>query len=792
MVTFMASHFSLWTLLLVLAIPVSAQPCKKNLQGHLQLEGSGEPLAFASLWLHDADLRTTTDAAGDFSFTGLCEGRIYHLEISYLSQIHAVDISVSNTKLSLFFPNDKVLSEVTIAAKSAPHVHTESVCVVDALDFESKQAMSLGEMVRQVPGVNLLQTGANISKPIIQGLHSNRIAIVNNNMVLESQQWGREHAPEIDPFSADKITVVKGAMGVRYGAGAMAGAIVLDPAPLRETAGWGGWATVGGFSNGRSGVGASAVDYRTPGGKLAFRLQGAAKRGGNLRAPDYWLYNTGHAEYNGSFMGTWEQSQRLRHEVSFSRVDQKLAVLKSSHLGNLEQITAAIQLDTPLNNINRFSYQIGRPYQSIQHYTGKYRLTFRINDHWKLYTQYGYQFNQRREYDVVRKTGDAADKAQVSFRLWTNALDVHMEHRGYRYWQGEAGIQAIQSLNYVNRGAFIPNYLTLGGSAWAHERWRRHGVPWEWEIGARYDYRHSQVYTEGNASRDIDRTVQFGNISGVTGLHYHVSEDLSLTLHTGYAWRPPSVYELFAKGVHHGAGTYEEGDSSLVSEKGFNSSLTLNYAHPSIQGFVIVATLYRNQIRDFIYLDPLNTSRVTVRGAFPAYQYRQSNAVLQGADAQVSLPIRYGFSAEIRISLLRAFRTVADNDSTSTHRTDPLPLMPSDRYQYGLSWSKSHSGEHANSTTLRLMASSVLRQTRIPEAGLLSPPPAGFTTLTLDASRAFTITRMKNGKTTQHQWEIGLTVQNLTNQRYREYLNFFRYYADEPGMNAGIRIKLFF
>jgi iron complex outermembrane receptor protein len=306
---------------------------------------------------------------------------------------------------------------------------------------------------------------------MIQGLHSNRIVIVNNNQVLEGQQWGREHAPEIDPFSADRVTVVKGAMGVRYGVGAMAGAIVLEPAPLRATPGWGGWATLGAFTNGRSGVAAAALDYRAPNRPWAVRIQGAAKRGGNLRAPDYFLHNTGHAELNFSALAEWKPNERTTHELALSRFSQQLGILRASHLGSTEQIELAAQLDTPLNNINRFTWAIDRPYQGIQHYSAIYKLQHRINDYWKIRAQYGFQYNYRLEYDVVRRTGAAADRAQVAFQLWTNSADLWVEHRARRYWQGEGGVQLIHFLNNVNRGAFIPNFQTWGASVWAHERW---------------------------------------------------------------------------------------------------------------------------------------------------------------------------------------------------------------------------------------------------------------------------------------------------------------------------------
>lgn len=85
--------------------------------------------------------------------------------------------------------------------------------------MDAGKGVNLGETLKRLPGVTTLNTGATISKPVIQGLHQpDRHR--QNSVVLEGQQWGSEHAPEIDPFSADKITVVKGAAGVRYGVGA--------------------------------------------------------------------------------------------------------------------------------------------------------------------------------------------------------------------------------------------------------------------------------------------------------------------------------------------------------------------------------------------------------------------------------------------------------------------------------------------------------------------------------------------------------------------------------------------
>ncbi|MCB9305289.1 MAG: TonB-dependent receptor [Lewinellaceae bacterium] len=764
------------------ALGLSAQDCHIALRGHIVEAGTGEPLAYASVSVPEAEKGAISDEKGYFVVADLCENTPYTVEISHVECDHFTQVVrlKENTEMDFRLIHNAVLKEVVIREKAVAPAPAQPEQQVDEIDLAASRGINLGETLRRLPGVTTLNTGLTISKPVIQGLHSNRIAIVANGLTLEGQQWGSEHAPEIDPFSAGKISVVKGAAGVRYGTGALAGAVVLEPAPLRREDGMGGWVALGGYSNGLGLVASGALDWHLPGSTAAFRLQGTAKKSGNLRTPDYYLGNTGAAEFDLSAMAGWGK-ERWTHEAVLSTFNQRLGILRASHIGNLTDLQLAIDSPVPLNNDDAFTYGIERPYQQVGHMTAKYKVTQRLSDKWKWSGQYAFQFNHRREYDVVRSSGTAADKPQLSFRLWTNTIDLSAEHMPIGHWQGGAGVQGIQQTNFVGLGGLIPDYRTAGASLWAMERWRRFPNPWEFEFGARYDYRRTSATTSGSLS-NIDTLVHFGSISATAGAIYHFGKYLSATLNSGYAWRPPHVNELFARGVHHGAGTYEQGRPDLSPEKALNTSLSISLQKERLD---VMLTLYHNRIRDFIYLDPQNTFILTVRGAFPAYFYAQSDAVLQGLDGNASLPFAKNWSLEARISLLRGYRLLADSlETPANDGQDWLPLMPVDRIQYGLKWSPGSQTE--GGTFVRLMAATALRQSRIPDEGLLKDAPPAFTTIGLDAGHTFRL------GTSGRSLEIGLSVQNLGNIRYREYLNFFRFYADEPGLNVGLRAKMTF
>jgi iron complex outermembrane receptor protein len=167
------------------------------------------------------------------------------------------------------------------------------------------------------------------------------------------------------------------------------------------------------------------------------RLQGTLKRSGNLRAPDYWLGNTGTSLGSVSGMTGWKtqlQERSFRHELAFSSFHQKLAILRTAHIGSLTELQTAIASAVPLKNPDSFFYNIDRPRQEIQHQTARYRLSALLTDYWRFTVQYGLQHNHRQEFDVVRRSNGS--RPQLSFRLWTHSAEVAVEHLALGHWQG--------------------------------------------------------------------------------------------------------------------------------------------------------------------------------------------------------------------------------------------------------------------------------------------------------------------------------------------------------------------
>ena len=85
---------------------------------------------------------------------------------------------------------------------------------------------------------------------------------------------------------------------------------------------------------------------------------------------------------------------------------------------------------------------------------------------------------------------------------------------------------------------------------------------------------------------------------------------------------------------------------------------------------------------------------------------------------------------------------------------------------------------------LNIGLTTVRSQTRFPEGVDFSDPPQGYTTLS--AGMGFYIP-MSEGSL-----GVTLTIENLLDEGYREYLDRFRYFADQPGRNTSIRLNYLF
>jgi iron complex outermembrane receptor protein len=728
-------------------------------------------MAYAGIVVKETNQGVQSDEHGHYQLNQLCPGE-YTIVCSHLGCDHAEQKLQlrSNTVLDIAMKeNALTLENVVVRGNQNKRASTSTSTELSGVELDAGRGLGLGESLKRLSGVSSLNTGATISKPVIQGLHSNRILIFNNGVRLEGQQWGNEHAPEVDPFTAERITVVKGAASVRYGADALGGIILLEPKPIRRDPGIGGELHLQGYSNGRGGITSGMLEGKLAKLPLSGRIQGTLKRAGNLQTPHYFLNNTGLSETNFSWIGKY-QPENWAIETFYSRFFTQLGILRDAHIGNLTDLANAFERGRPLQE-GSFSYVLGRPTQKVLHETFRVKLAHALSESDKLSLQLSRQFNRRQEFDAHRRFNPlpaTLDEPSIEFEITTWAGELSWDHRLGRHWRGSLGTTTQAQVNTVDRGALIPNFDNLDWGLYWTERHFKNGSPWEFEFGFRYDLRYLHVAEQG--TQNLDETRNFRNWSASLGALYKLSEAWNLRFNTGSAWRSPLVNELFSSGVHHGSASYEQGNPDLRPERGFNTNLSLE--GQQAERWSLALTAYYNLIDDFIYLQPRAEAQLTIRGAFPAFDYAQADARIMGIDWTASWELVKDLEISSKASLLNGWnRTLADY----------LIFMPPLRFEQGLKWRFNTQKDPDHASFVRLSALSVLRQNQAPQTDY-APPPRGFTRVDLELFHTL--------EWRKQRLEIGLAVLNLFNTEYREYLNRFRYFAAEPGRNLSIRLKV--
>jgi iron complex outermembrane receptor protein len=230
------------------------------------------------------------------------------------------------------------------------------------------------------------------------------------------------------------------------------------------------------------------------------------------------------------------------------------------------------------------------------------------------------------------------------------------------------------------------------------------------------------------------------------------------------------VNELYVNGLHHGTASFEIGNPDLKSEKALNFSTQLKYQSDS--SWQVDLTLYNNIINDFINMNPSTPATLTLRGAYPTFKFIQTNALLRGLDLSVQKTINAHLSTSAKTALLWA---------TDRKTNDWLIQMPANRVEGEFTYSFNSDVLKNAAVELRLLH--MMQQTRIPvNIPDYLPPPAAYNLLNVDFN-----TDLMLGKQTIN---LGLAVLNVLNERYRDYMNRFRYFNDEPGRSINVRCKI--
>ncbi len=634
-------------------------------------------------------------------------------------------------------------------------------------ELDRSRGLSLGELLTRMPGIQSLQSGPSIFKPVIQGLTGQRIAVVSQGVKLEGQQWGFDHAPEIDPNLADEITVVKGAQAVRYGAEAIGGTILIEPGRIETEGKWQGRVGLGYSSNGR-GFFQNGMLQKSFGRahQFAFRASCTYRRSGDFSTARYVMGNTAMEEAGSQLLFRYH-GKRWKAELSGESFFTRLGIFAGSHISTPEGIRNAVSRPDSTYNY-RFSYQINRPSQEILHLTVRAKAEYHANEKHHFQLLYNQQLDQRKEFDVIRRSSRCPECPQLQFELYSGQWEFN-----HKYLSGQkevkTGLVGLLQSNQAAGSILVPDFLIQQFAAYHIHSWYR-GL-WSFETGVRAEFRHQQVFQYFSLQKDISLR-RYVNVMANAGMRYQMADHWHSKINLQLSSRAPHVNESYSNGVHHGTASFEQGDNNLRPEKILNISYSI---HHRSEKWEFLANLFETYSRGFIYLSPVKDSIVyTIRGPFAFFRYAASEVNMRGVDASLYFEPVSGLRLYSQISLIRSWNLSEKNW---------LIFQPADRYEAGWEFETKNRNSGLQ-FRLRLGPQYIARQIRVPEGRDFAPPPSAY--WLWNARMGI------SGRLGRREFDFSVEGQNLLNASYRDYLNRFRYFVLDPGRNIRFRLTVRF
>lgn len=632
----------------------------------LVVNTQNEPLIGANILLPNLERGASTDKEGKFQIKQIPEGT-YQVAVQYIgykSTTKKVTVIGGKSSEMQFILRQSVLQSEPVVVTGSPIASDplSSPQDINSISGREKirlQSASLGKTIESIPGVYNMSAGSVAGKPIIRGQTGERIRILNDGVAQEYQQYGERHAPNLDPFNAERVEIIKGAASLLYGSDAIGGAVNLIPYRFHMASGKHGQftGTVTSAWNSNNHEFMAGAKFGASTGNLGFTGSLVRKSAGDFHTPDVATYAETGRRGDPKFTG------KIPH-TDFDQINGSLAAGLLTQAGLF-----SVHYDHYFNE-NNFLLPTGKPIGlRLQNQTVLAKGNMPMG-RFIIKPKLSYQRNHRQAAKEGQSRDVLPDSANVDLVLDVYTARLEVEHTPIHRFSGTVGAEAkyydhdnIGKVPLQPTGHFT-NLALFGFEEWQAERLTLN-------FGARFDYR-SQKFI-GSASNPLlpeDDKRTYSSLSGALGASYKLSPILTWAANLGRGFRTPSFFNLYVYGKHGGVFAFQIGNPDLKNETSLDMSTSLRLRSRRVEAS---ATVFQNRIDNYIFLYNAPDHPLAPAGETFVFAHDQADALLTGLDVSVSATMLNWLILSANGSMIRSEFT------SGAHDGDGLPLMPTDR-----------------------------------------------------------------------------------------------------------------
>lgn len=663
---------------------------------------------------------------------------------------------------------------------------------VGKLFFLNNNTSNFAKTLTKLSGVSSMDIGAGASKPVIRGLAFNRIAVIDKGVTQQDQQWGADHALEIDQYDVEDVVVYKGPMSLQFGSDAMGGAIeIVQPQKPDENIYYGDATFITKSNNNLWGVSLmNALKVKKWFAKVRYTTQ----QYGDYRVPadrfEYMTYD--YPIYNRRLKNTAGKENNVSGVIQF--IDDKIET--GLTVSNVYRKTGFFPGAHGIPDISRLTHDgsyrnIEYPRNNVDHFKVISNTKISLSRLLKVQIDVGFQDNHRQEWSYFHTHYDNQlppennPDLELDFNLKTYSFNGKVLINENSALNHIIGIQSSLQHNRIKGYSFfLPRFNQFSGGLYTISNYKLDkqnlltgGIRYDYskinitgfydEILAEYltNSGYTQEEVKENAQRAYDLDKKFDGLSGSLGFVHICDENSVWKANMGVSFRFPTANELGANGMHHGAFRHEQGNPTLDVERGYQFDFGYTYQ----KGFFSVSlSPFASYFSNYIFLEPQGEWSILPH-AGQKYQYKESEAFFAGGEYTVKLQVITG------LELITGGEYVYNRNITEKR---PLPFTP----PFSMRNEISYSGRYKilQSYNIAFEHQLFAAQNRISNNEEKTP-----------GTSLFNLSVNTNLKIDKMRLSAGIQVQNIFDTKYLNHLSFYRKLnIPEPGRNIQLLIKV--